>query len=60
LPRGKAFGGEGLPTEFFQKTIQFIAPTIFETFKIILEASEMPPNLSSGEIVLIPKNDDHS
>ncbi len=60
LPRGKALGGDKLPTEFFQKATQLTTPTIFETFKNIFEANEMPPNLNNEEIVFIPKNDDHS
>jgi hypothetical protein len=37
-----------------------MAPTLLKAFKCILEAGKMRSDLNIGEIVLIPKNGDHS
>jgi hypothetical protein len=37
-----------------------MAPALLKAFKFILEVGKMPSDLNNGEIVLIPKNGDHS
>jgi hypothetical protein len=36
MPKGKTFGKDGFPTQFFQENLEQVAPTLLETYKAML------------------------
>jgi hypothetical protein len=60
LPKGKALRHNGIPTEFFQKYVDEIVPTLLMAFKTMLAQGRTSPHINKGVITLIPKSGDHS
>jgi hypothetical protein len=60
MPKGKAPGCDGIPTEFFQEFINEISPTLFQTFLAVLRNGETSELINKGLITLIPKSGDHA
>jgi hypothetical protein len=60
LPKGKALGHNGIPTEFFQEYVNEVAPTILLAFKAMLARGLTLENINKGMITMIPKLGDHS
>ncbi len=60
LPKDKAPGADGIPTEFFQELSTELAPTLLFAFKAMLNAEETSEQINKGIITLIPKFGDHS
>jgi hypothetical protein len=60
LPKGKAPGHDGIPTEFFQECADEIARTLFKAFMAILNTGETSAYINKGLITLVPKSVDHS
>jgi hypothetical protein len=60
LPKGKALGHDGLPTEFFQEYVKEAAPMLLLTFKVMLSMGLTLDYINKGMITLILKSRDHS
>jgi hypothetical protein len=60
LPKGKAPGHDGIPTEFFQEYVNEIAPTLLLAFKAMLAQGLTSEYINKGMITLILKSEDHS
>ncbi len=60
MPKDKAPGNNGIPTEFFQELVKEIAPTLFFAFKAMLNTGETSTRINQGIITLIPKSGDHA
>jgi hypothetical protein len=60
LPKGKAPGHDGIPTEFFQEYVNEVAPTLLLAFKPMLARGLTSEYINKGMITLIPKSGDHS
>ncbi len=60
MPKGKAPGCDGIPTEFFQESINEISPTLFQAFSAMLRNGETSELINKGLITLIPKSGDHA
>jgi len=60
LPKGKALGHVGIPTEFFQEYVNEVAPTLLLAFKAMLTQKLTSKYINKGMITLIPKSRDHS
>jgi hypothetical protein len=60
MPKGKAPGCDGIPTEFFQESINEISPTLFQAFSAMLRNGETSELINKGLITLIPKFGDHA
>jgi len=53
LPKGKAPGHDGIPTEFFQEYVNEIAPTLLLAFKAMLAQGLTLEYINKGMITLI-------
>jgi hypothetical protein len=60
MPKDKALGADGIPTEFFQEFSTELAPTLLLAFKAMLKIGETSEHINRGIITLIPKSRDHS
>jgi len=60
MPKDKAPGADGIPTEFFQELSTELAPTLLLAFKAMLNTGETLEQINRGTITLIPKSGDHS
>jgi mannosylglycoprotein endo-beta-mannosidase len=60
MPKDKAPGADGIPTEFFREFSSEIAPTLLLAFKAMLTIGETSEQINMGIITLIPKSGDHS
>jgi hypothetical protein len=60
LPKGKAPRHNGIPTKFFQKYVNEVAPTLLLAFKVMLAQGLTSEYINKGMITLIPKSGDHS
>jgi len=60
MPRDKALGNDGIPTEFFQELAEDIAPTLLKAFMAMLKLGETSVAINKGLITLIPKSGDHA
>ncbi len=60
MPKGKAPGCDGIPTEFFQEFIDEISPTLLQAFSAMLRKGETLERINKGLITLIPKSGDHA
>jgi hypothetical protein len=60
MPKGKAPGCDGIPTEFFQEFINEISPTLLQAFSAMLRNGETLKLINKGLITLIPKSGDHA
>jgi hypothetical protein len=60
MPKGKAPGCDGIPTEFFQEFVDEISPTLLQAFSAILRNRETSEWINKGLITLIPKSGDHA
>jgi hypothetical protein len=60
MPKGKAPGCDGIPTEFFQEFINEISPTLLQAFSVMLRSRETSELINKGLITLIPKSGDHA
>lgn len=60
LPKGKALGHDGIPTEFFQEYLKEVAPTFLLAFKAMLALGLTSDFINKGMITLISKSRDHS
>lgn len=60
MPRDKALGSVGIPTEFFQELAEDIAPTLLKAFTAPLKLRETSMAINKGLITLIPKSGDHA
>ncbi len=60
LPKGKAPGHNGIPTEFFQEYVNEVAPALLLAFKAMLARGLTSNFINKGMITLIPKSGDHS
>jgi hypothetical protein len=60
MPKGKAPGCDGIPTEFFQEFINEISPTLLQAFSTMLRNGETSELINKGLITLIPKSGDHA
>ncbi len=59
MPKDKAPGSDGIPTEFFQEFTKEIAPTLLQAFKAMLSTRATSKLINKGFITLIPKSGDH-
>jgi len=59
MPKDKAPGANGIPTEFFQELSMELAPTLLLAFKAMLNTGETSKHINKGTITLIPKSGDH-
>jgi hypothetical protein len=55
VPKGKAPGHNGIPTEFFQEYVNEVAPTWLLAFKAMLARGLTSEHINEGMITLIPK-----
>ncbi len=60
MPKGKAPGIDGIPTEFFQDLVEEISPTLLQAFSAMLRRGETSEWTNKGLIILIPKSDNHA
>jgi hypothetical protein len=60
MPKDKAPGCDGIPTEFFQEMIEEISPTLLQAFSAMLRRGETSGWINKGLITLIPKLGDHA
>jgi hypothetical protein len=60
LPKGKAPGHNGMPTEFFQKYVNEVAPLLLLAFKVMLAQGLTLEYINKGMITLIANSGDHS
>jgi hypothetical protein len=60
MPKGKAPGSDGIPTEFFQELVEEISPTLLQAFSAMLRRGETSEWTNKGLITLIPKSGDHA
>jgi len=60
MPKDKAPGSDGIPTEFFQELAENIAPTLLKAFTAMLKLGETSMTINKGLITLIPKSGDHT
>jgi hypothetical protein len=60
MPKGKAPGSDGIPTEFFQEFIDEISPTLLQAFSVMLRNGETSEQINKGLITMIPKSRDHA
>jgi hypothetical protein len=60
LPKGKALGHDGIPTEFFQEYVEEVTPMLLLAFKAMLAQGRTSDHINKGLITLIPKLGDHS
>jgi hypothetical protein len=60
MPKGKAPGCDGIPTEFFQEFVDEISPTLLQAFSAMLGSGETSEWMNKGLITLIPKSGDHA
>jgi hypothetical protein len=60
MPRDKAPGSDGIPTEFFQELAEDIAPTLLKAFTAMFKLGETLMAINKGLITLIPKSGDHA
>jgi hypothetical protein len=59
LPKCKALGHNGIPTELFQEYVKDVAPMLLLAFKTILSWGLTSKYINKGTITLIPKSGDH-
>jgi hypothetical protein len=60
LSKGKAPSRNNLPTKFFQKNVEDIAPKLLLAFQTMLSLGLTLDFIKKGMITLIPKFGDHS
>jgi exonuclease III len=60
MPKDKALGSDGIPTEFFQEFVEEISPTLLQAFSAMLRGGETSEWINKGLITLIPKSGDHA
>jgi mannosylglycoprotein endo-beta-mannosidase len=60
MPKDKAPGCDGVPTEFFQEMTEEISPTLLQAFSAMLRRGETLEWTNIGLITLIPKSGDHA
>jgi hypothetical protein len=60
MPKDKAPGSDGIPTEFFQEFTKEVSPTLLEAFLAMLRSGETSELINKGLITLIPKSGDHA
>jgi hypothetical protein len=60
MPKDKAPGCDGIPTEFFQEMTEEISPTLLHAFSAMLRRGETSEWTNKGLITLIPKSGDHT
>jgi len=60
MPKDKASGCDGMPTEFFQELIEEISPTLLQAFLAMLRRGKTSEWTNKGLITLIPKSGDHA
>jgi len=60
MPKGKAPGCDGIPTEFFQEFVDEISPILLQAFSAMLRNGETSEMFNKGLITLIPKFGDHA
>jgi hypothetical protein len=60
MPKDKALGSDGIPSEFFQEFTKEIAPTLFQGFRAMFNIRETLALINKGLITLIPKSGDHA
>jgi hypothetical protein len=60
MPKDKAPGCDGIPTEFFQEFMSEISPTLLQAFLAMLRNRETSELINKGLIILIPKSGNHA
>ncbi len=60
MPKGKAPGCDGIPTEIFQEFVNEISSTLLQAFSAMLRMGETSEWVNKGMITLIPKSGDHA
>ncbi len=60
MPKDKAPGCNGIPTEFFQEFMSEVFPTLLQAFSAMLRSGETSELINKGLIILIPKLGDHA
>jgi len=60
LSCGKALGHDGLPTKFFQETVEEITLELLAAYQAMLQLGQLSNKFNQGWIVLIPKSGDPS
>jgi hypothetical protein len=60
MPKDKAPGCDGIPTEFFQEFMSEVSPTLLQAFSAMLRSGETSELINKGLIILIPKSGDHA
>jgi hypothetical protein len=60
MPKDKAPGSDGIPTEFFHEFTKKIAPILLHAFRAMFNTGETSVQINKGLITLIPKSGDHA
>jgi len=60
MPKDKAPGCDGIPTEFFQKFMNEVSPTLLQAFSTMLKNGETSEVINKRLIILIPKTKDQA
>jgi hypothetical protein len=60
MPKDKAPGCDGIPTEFFQEFLSEVSPTLLQAFSAMLRNGETSELFNKGLIILIPKSGNHA
>jgi hypothetical protein len=60
MPKDKAPGCDGIPTEFFQEFMSEVSLTLLQAFSAMLRNRETSELINKGLIILIPKSGDHA
>jgi hypothetical protein len=60
MPKDKAPGCDGIPTEFFQEMTEEISSTLLQAFSAMLRRGETLEWINKGLITLIPKSGNHA
>jgi hypothetical protein len=56
MPKDKAPGCDGIPTEFFQEFMNEVSPTLLQVLSAMLRNGETSELINKGFIILIPKS----
>jgi hypothetical protein len=60
MPKDKAPGCDGIPTEFFHEFMSEVSPTLLQAFSAMLRNGKTSELFNKGLIILIPKSGDQA
>lgn len=55
LPSGKTPGLDGIPTEFYKRFVEDLAPELLKTFNSAIDMGQLPLSMTESVITLILK-----